>query len=164
VLARLGKVQGVERCLANRTGTLIRVTVAPTAERDKVAEEVLKVLAAANREPVRLTGAELRKALAGEEWRPPDELSAIEFRTLAVRRVRAFAADEKLARSVTEKLVRITEEHWDRIARKVKGQDTKTDWAARCARAAAAVADQAKGLLPAEQAERLRRQLTNPAR
>jgi hypothetical protein len=164
VLARLGKVKGVEQCLVNRSGTLIRVTVERTADRDKVADEVLKVLAGDNREPSRLTGDELRRALAAEQWRPPDELSAIEFRTLAVRRVRGFARAEKLDRGVTEKLVRITEEQWDRLAGKAKPRGAKSDWSARCMEAAAAVADQAKELLTAEQTDRLRRHLTDPTR
>jgi hypothetical protein len=157
VLARLDKIEGLERTLANRGGTLVRVTAAATADPTKVADEAARVLTEEGRDPVGLTGDELRQALAEQEWHGPEELSAIEFRTLALRRVRAFAEAEKLDPETTERLVKIAEEEWDRLA---GGGPPKagTDWERRCADFAAALVERAKTVLTAEQAERLRRE------
>jgi hypothetical protein len=90
VLARLDRIDGVERSYVNRTGTLLRLSVAPSADPERVAFEALKVLGEGNRNPARLASQALDQALEQEEWRAADrvnELSAIEFRTLAVRRV-----------------------------------------------------------------------------
>jgi hypothetical protein len=83
VLARLNKIDGVEKSFSNWPGTLLRISVAPSADRDKDAAAVREDLTKDNRKPVLLTGAELKQALEKEEWRMPGELSAIEFRTLA---------------------------------------------------------------------------------
>jgi hypothetical protein len=88
VLARLDQIDGVERSYANRTGTLIRVSVAPGADRNRVAGEVLKALGEGNRNVSRLADSELGRALEKEEWRDASrvrELSAIEYRTLVLR-------------------------------------------------------------------------------
>jgi hypothetical protein len=157
VLARLDKIKGVERSLANRAGTLIRVSLAETAKTDRVAEEALGVLAEGKAAPTRLTGDDLEQALAREDWREADELSAIEFRTLVVRKVRAFAQAEELNKETADKLVKIAEQEWDRQAttaakpRRAGG----TDWRARCVKFASAFLDRAKALLTARQVERL---------
>ena len=88
-------------------------------------------------------------------------MSGIEFRTLAVRRVRAFAESEKLDQETADKLVRIAEEECDRLARGADGARPKpagggTGWDARRAEFVSAFLDRAKDLLTAPQVERLR--------
>ena len=161
MLARLDRIEGVEGSRANRAGTLVRVSVAAAADPNRVAEEVGERLAEEGRSPARLTGDCLRQALAQEEWYGPEELLAVEFRTLAVRRVRTFAESEKLDQETADKLVRIAEEECDRLA---KGADTArpkpagggTGWDARRAEFASAFLDRAQDLLTAPQVERLR--------
>ena len=72
---------------------------------------------------VALAGDDLKRALEEEQWRETwriGELSAIEFRTLAMHWVKTFARDEKLKQEATNKLVAITKEQWDRIAEEAK--------------------------------------------
>lgn len=165
-LARLDKLEGVESSFANRTGTMIRVTVAAVAERDKVAAAVSKYLVGHKRAPVRLVGKELQSAIDKEEWRETRriaELSGIEFRTLSVDQVRDFAKSEKLHAKRTGKLVELAGEEWDRTAGQaigdVKAAAYSKDWSARCTRFAASFAGRAKGLLTAEQHARLKERL-----
>lgn len=162
-MAQLDKIQGVERSYANHTGDKVRVSVHTATHPDKVAEQVFKLLSDDKRNPKRVTGAELKQALDIEQWFEKeriDELSAIEFRTLGLRRVRTFAEKEKLDKEMAEKLVKIVEEEWDRLmkenARDKQKGSAKTDWAARCGKCAAAVVERGKSLLTAEQVERLR--------
>ena len=89
MLARLDRIDGVERSYADGTGTLLRLSVAASADPDKVASEAVGVLGE-ERTPSRLAGKELDEALAQTEWRDASrvrELSAIEFRTLVGRRL-----------------------------------------------------------------------------
>jgi hypothetical protein len=162
VLARLNKIDGVERSFSNRTGTLLRIAVAPSADRDKVAAAVREDLTRDNRKPVLLTGAELKEALEKEEWHLPGELSAIEFRTLALDRVKTFAQAEKLDTETAAKLVKIAEQQWERLAKAGDccGKNKQpADWLTQFQQFAVSVPEQAKELLPAEQAERLKQAL-----
>jgi hypothetical protein len=166
VLAQLDQVQGVKRSYANHTGDLVRVSVDIAAHPDKVAEQVCKLLNDDQRNPERVTGDEFQKAIGAEKWREKeriDELSAIEFRTLGLRRVRTFAEKEKLDKETTERLVKIVDDEWDRMAKGRSGNGEKgsaqTDWAAICGRCAAAVVERAKSVLSAEQVERLKHSL-----
>src|SRR5262249_24403232 len=93
--------------------------------------------------------------LAEETWYSPDELSAIEFQTLATREVRAFAEAEKLDENTTDRLVEMAEEEWERQA-KAAANAERPDWSARGAAVAGAFIDRAKGVLTAEQLERLK--------
>lgn len=161
MLARLDQIEGVERSRADRAGTLVCVSLAAAADPDKVAEQVAKVFAEEKRQSTRLTGEDLKQALAREKWYGPDELSAIEFRTLAVRRVRGFAESEKLDQDTAAKLVQIAEEEWDRLANAADSPERKrpgggTDWNARCVAFAAAFIGRAKDLLTPPQVERLK--------
>jgi hypothetical protein len=158
VLARLDRIKGVERSLANRAGILVRVSLAKTANPDQVAEKALGALAEEQAEPVRLAGDDLERALDREEWLEADELSAIEFRTLVVRNVRAFAKAEGLDEETGAKLVKIAEEVWDRQARTAATQRNRPggmDWRALCSTFASAFIDRAKDLLAPPQVERL---------
>lgn len=165
-LARLDKLEGVERSFANRTGTMARVTVSAAADREKVAGKVSKFLSDNERAPTRLSGDELARALGKEEWREAKriaELSAIEFRTLALGEARAFAEAEKLGAQATEKFVRLVEEEWDRTAGQavgdVKPESYAKEWSARCSRFATSLAKRAKGMVSDEQHARLKERL-----
>lgn len=163
VLARLNKIEGVEKSFANRTGTMLRICVAPSAERDKVVTEVREDLTEDNRKPVSLMGDEFKEALVKEKWSSPGDLSAIEFRTLALHRVKNFTESEKLDKETADKLMNLAEQQWDCIA---KGADCcekvqqPSDWLTQFNRFATAMPDQAKELLTAGQVERLREVLT----
>jgi hypothetical protein len=163
VLARLNKIGGVEKSFSNRTGTMVRISVGPSADRDKVAAAVSEDLTKDSRKPVLLAGDDLKQALVKEEWSSPGDLSAIEFRTFALHRVKTFADAEKLDKEASSKLVKIAEQQWERMA---KGGDCcgklkqPGDWLAQFKQFATSVPDQAKELLTAEQVERLRQVLT----
>jgi hypothetical protein len=160
VLAQLDKIPGVERTYANHMGNMIRVGLTTGANAGRIAEQVTKVLTQEKRTPVLLRDAELQQALDQERWRAAErvsELSLIEYRTLAVRLVRQFAQNEKLDKITTEKLVKITEDEWDRLGKESAAKDHgSVDWRARCTERAAAVVNRAKSVLTAEQIERLK--------
>jgi hypothetical protein len=87
VLARLDRLDGVERSYANRTGTLIRLTLRPGADADRVTADAAKTL---GEEDVERLG----ETPDGEEWRDVShirELSAIERRTLLLRALLVLA-------------------------------------------------------------------------
>lgn len=168
VLERLDKIDGVEASSANHTGTLIRISVKAGASRETVEAAVQKDLTAGKGNPTRLVGEELRKALQDEEWRGIDQigqLSAIEFRKLNLDRVKAFVEEEKLGKDVADKLLKLAETEWDRLAKAAETKEGsqpphEADWKGRCEQFGKAVAEQAKELLAAEQLERLRQALT----
>ncbi|MBX6311454.1 MAG: hypothetical protein IRY99_00795 [Isosphaeraceae bacterium] len=168
-LAALDKLEGAERSFANRTGTMIRVTVAAAADREKVAEGVRRILTGEDRKAVPLAGIELKRALEREEWRGKDrigELSAIEFRTLALHRVKSFATAEKLGQKATDKLMTIAEQQWERISKEA-GNDGATqpeEWANRCRKSLPVLLERVKNVLTAEQVERFKQTLTGQCR
>lgn len=85
-LADIDKIDGVSRSFSNWTGTRLRVSVAPTADREAVAARVRDYLARQQFGPTRIETHELAKALEAESWRSADrihELSSFEFRTHA---------------------------------------------------------------------------------
>lgn len=162
VFARLEKIAGVEKTRSNVPGTMIRVSIAASADREKVAEAVLKDLTEDTRSPLRLNDEELKQSLEKEQWRLPDELSSIEFRTLALDRVKGFADAAKLNQGVTDKLMKTTGELWDRLAQPAitKQSSGNTDWTAFGAEFIKALDEQTKGLLSTDERERLQQALT----
>jgi hypothetical protein len=165
VLASLDKLDGVEASSANYTGTMIRISAAPETDRDKVAEGVRKVLNEEDRKAVRLAGDELKRAVEQEEWRGAGrigELSAIEFHTLALHRVKTFAKAEKLDKKTADKLVEIAEQHWERVSKEAKadGATRPEDWGKRIRASLSVFLERAKGVLTAEQVERFEQTLT----
>jgi hypothetical protein len=161
-LAALDKLEGVEQSFANRTGTMIRVTIAASAERGKVAGAVSKYLAEKKRAPVQLAGDELKHALDKEEWRGTRriaELTAIEFRTLALGQVRKFAEAEKLDAKLAEKLVALAGEEFDRTAgqaiEEIKPASYNKAWMVRSMRFIVSFTERAEDLLTVEQQARL---------
>ena len=160
MLERLDQIDGVEASSANYTGTMIRISVSTAATREKVAEVVQKDLSAGNRKPARLNGVELKEALRKEEWRAIQQigqLSAIEFRTLALGRVKAFVEAEKLGEGVADKLLQLAEREWERLAEVNDSKEAKTPphWKGRYSQFATVFCEQARELLTADQRERL---------
>lgn len=167
VLASLDKIDGVEVSSTNYTGTMIRVSVTNANDRAKVAEAVGKVLVQNN--PVALDGDEFRQALQKEQWRETwrvGELSAIEFRTMGLYRIKTFAQTEKLDKATTDKLTKMAEDQWERLAQQARKEKATRpeDWRNRCKQCMAAFLEQAKEVLTTEQLERFRTTLTTPCR
>ncbi len=169
VLERLDKIDGVEASSANYTGTMIRITAKAGSDREKVAEAVQKDLAADKRNPTRITGDGLAKALKDEEWRGIDkigQLSATEFRKLNLDRVRAFTVEEKLDKDVADKLLKLAETEWDRLMTEADTKEGnqpphRTDWRGRCGEFAKVLVEKSKGLLTEDQHDRLGKSLTS---
>jgi hypothetical protein len=167
VLASLDKIDGVQASSTNYTGTLIRIAVARASDRAKVAEEVRKALA--ENEPVALTDDDLKTALAKEQWREAwrvGELSAIEFRTMALYRIKTFAQAEKLSKETTGSLMKIAEDQWERLAQEAKKEKATQpeDWANRCKKSIPSFLARAKEVLTDDQVERFKKTLTTPCR
>jgi hypothetical protein len=167
VLASLDRIDGVEASSTNYTGTLIRVSVTTAADRNKVAQAARKVLG--DNEPVALAGDELKTALAKEQWRQAGrvgELSAIEFRTIALYRIKTFARAEKLDKETTDKLLKMVGDLWESLAQEAK-KDRATqpeDWGKRGKKQLPVFLARAKEVLSAEQVERLKNTLMTPCR
>jgi hypothetical protein len=170
VLSGLDKLDGVAGSSANYTGTLVRVTLAPGADRAKVEAAARKALAEDAGEAVPLTGGDLRRALDQEHWRGASrigELSAVEFKAMALYRIRKFVAAEKLDQVTANKLVAIAEGQWQRVTKEAAAagkSPTPMEWGRRCKQAMPAVLADAKGVLTAEQTERLKEAFATPCR
>jgi hypothetical protein len=167
VLASLDRLDGVQASSTNYSGTLIRVSVTAATDRDKVAQAVRKVLADNN--PVALGSAELKAALAKEQWRQAGrvgELSAIEFRTLALYKIKTFAEAEQLDKETTDKLLKMVSDLWETLAQAAK-KDKATqpeDWGKRGKKQLPVFLAQAREVLSDEQVERLKQTLLTPCR
>ena len=169
LLTSLDKIDGVEASSANYTGTMIRISVTTTTDRDKVSEAVRKALTDEDRNAVRLAGDDLERALDREEWRGAGrigELSAIEFHTLALHRFKTFAKAEKLDKGTADKLVEIAEQQWERLSKEAnaEGMTRPEDWGKRIKASLPIFLERAKGILTAEQLERFKTTLTTPCR
>ncbi len=148
---------------------MLRVTVKTATQREQVAAVVDKELAAGNRQPVRIKRDELRMVLMAETWREKErigELSAIEFRKLAIDRVQAFSKGEKLPDDVAGKLLTLAEREWDRLAKAADTREAtqsphKTDWRKRGREFSKAFREQAQEPLTADQLTRLDRMITD---
>jgi hypothetical protein len=167
VLASLDKIAGVQASSTNYTGTMIRVSVTSATERAKVADEVRKVLTESK--PVVLSGDDYKTALNKEQWREAwrvGELSAIEFRTMALYRIKTFAQAEKLNKETTDKLVKMAEEQWERLTQEAK-EDKATqpeNWRSRCKESIPRFLVRTKEVLSDEQVERFKKTLMTPCR
>ena len=167
VLASLDKIDGVQASSTNFTGTMIRIAVNSAADRAKVVEEVRKVLA--ENKPVALMGDELKLVLQKEEWREAwrvGELSAIEFRTMALYRIKTFAQVEKLDKETMDKLTKMAEDQWERLAQEAKKEKATQpeDWGNRCRKAIPIFLARAKDVLTGDQVERFKQSLTGQCR
>jgi hypothetical protein len=164
VLEQLDKIDGVEASSANHTGTMLRISAKPGTDREKVAGVVQKRLAGDNRNPLRLKEDELEAALEKERWRTKEqigELTAFEFRKLALDRVTAFIHREKVADKTAGPLLEIAEALWDRLAQQAERKEPKQlphriDWKRRCREFATAFTEEAKGLLSSDQRQRFK--------
>jgi hypothetical protein len=167
VLESLDKIGGVLASSANYTGTMIRILVKTGSDRDKVAERVRKILEENGGRPLAFVNGDLKRALEQEQWRDArhiGELSAIEFHTLVLHRIRSFAKAEKLNPKTADKLAKIAEEQWRRIINEAKkdGVTQPKDLGNRVKKALPAFLECAKEVLSAEQAERFKQALTCP--
>jgi copper chaperone CopZ len=168
VLERVDKIDGVEASAANYTGTLLRISVKAEANREKVTAAVRQVLAENN--PVALAGDALKKtALQKEQWRETrrvGELSAIEFRALALYRIMTFAQAEKLNKETTDKLVKMAQDQWDRLAQEAKKANATRpeDWGNRFKQAIPEFLSRAKEVLGDEPVGRFKKALLTPCR
>lgn len=164
MLEQLDKINGVEASSANHTGTMLRISVKTGTDREKVAEVVRKRLAGDDRKPVRLKGDELKAALDKERWRTKErigELTTMEFRKLALDRIRDFIQREKVADETAAKLLKIAEVQWDRLAQHAEIKEPKQlphkiDWKRRCREFATAFTEKAEGLLTPIQRQRFK--------
>ncbi len=167
VLASLDKIDGVEASSTNYTGTIIRVSVTHAKQRTKVAEEARKILA--ENKPIPLVGDELKTALRKERWRETarvGELSIIEFRTLALYRIKTFAQAEKLNKETTDKLTKILEDHLEGFTQEAKKQRVTRpeDLANRGKKSIPTFFGRAREVLSDEQIERFKKTLMTPCR
>ena len=167
VLASLDKIDGVQASSTNYTGTMIRVAVTSAADRARVADEARKVLA--ENMPVALAGDELKRTLEMEQWRETwrvGELSAIEFHTMALHRVKTFARAEKLDKETTDTLTKMAEDQWERLAQEAKGEKANRpeEWGNRCKKSIPVFLARAREVLTDDQLERFKKALTGPCR
>lgn len=117
--------------------------------------------------PKRLVGAEFENALRKEAWRGIDrvgELTAIEYRKVSLDRLKTFAQQENLTAEATHKLLKLSEAHWDRIAKAADAKEGslpphKVDWSSRRAKFVQAMELDSAGILTAEQLARLKQEL-----
>jgi hypothetical protein len=164
VLQRLDSIEGVAKASANHTGTMIRVTLTSPNKLEEVAEIVAKDLVAENFQPQRINGDEAQNALERQAWRGPErirELSAIEFRQLALRAIDDFSKNENLTEEVTAKLRQSAEKRWDRLADEAEPRDSgklpdQTDWRKRFRDFASAFFEDAQPILTDSQFSRLK--------
>jgi uncharacterized protein HemX len=79
VLARLNQIVGVEYSFVNASGTLIRLSLLPGADPDRVAEEAQRVLNEQVEDgvPEQLSGAAASAPLHGEEWQDTHRLAEL---------------------------------------------------------------------------------------
>ena len=86
------------------------------------------------------------------------ELSAIEFRKLALDRVQQFAEKEKLGLDLSKQLVKLAEREWDRLGKDADAKlpPHRADWSGRCKKFAEVFIEKAKGMLTGPQHDRLK--------
>jgi hypothetical protein len=166
VLSQTDGLAGVSHSYSNWTGTRLRISAAPGADRDKVAERARALLSADGRNPIRVDGSEFAHALQGEDWHSAArlvDLSSYEFRTIAKRRLAAFADAEGLDAGHRDKLVALVDQLWDRSAEGLDQPATQPGaygeyWRARLDRFIGAYAERARDVLTPEQLQKLLRQ------
>lgn len=166
VLARIDRVDGVSRSFANWTGTRLRISAAPGADRNAVADRVAAQLSADGRRPVRVDGSEFGQTLQREDWHSAErlvDLSSYEFRTIAKRRLAAFADDEGLDSDRRKKLLNLVDDFWERSAEGLDKPGSEAGaygqyWRARLDGFIGAYAEPARDILTQQQLHKLLRQ------
>lgn len=166
VLARIDRVDGVSRSFTNWTGTRLRISAAPGADRTIVADRVGSLLSADGRKPVRVDGIEFTQALEREDWHSAArlvDLSSYEFRTIAKRRLAAFAGAERLDSRQREKLLGLVDQLWERSAEGLDQPGSEDGaygkyWRARLDQFIGAFAERARDVLTPQQVQKLLRQ------
>jgi hypothetical protein len=105
VLARLGQIDGVENSYVNESGTLIRLSLRPGVDAERVATEVRRTLKeqVEDRTAVRLGGGEASAALRREEWRDERRVAAsvaAEMQAAEMRAAEGQSSEESPLRGV----------------------------------------------------------------
>lgn len=162
-MAQVNRIEGVSQSYSNWTGTILRISARPGADRDAVAERVLAFLAADGQDPGRVQGAEVATSLRNEDWRDLSritDLSSYEFKTVAKRRINAFADNEKLDSTQREKLLNIVDGLWDKSgvglgSPRLDAAEYAAYWQNRREKFVAAYLERARELLTPEQVQRL---------
>ncbi len=88
MLARLDQIPDIDKSFANRSGTLLRLSLVASADATNAARSVSEVLQAEYGGSTQLSGVALTTAIDGEEWRDGTrihELSMIERQLLVSR-------------------------------------------------------------------------------
>ena len=166
VLARIDRVDGVSRSFTNWTGTRLRISIAPAADRSMVADRVGSLLSADERQPARVDGNKVAQALQHESWYSAArlvDLSSYEFRTIAKRRLAAFADAERLDADRRERLLRLVDQLWERSAEGLDQPGSGNGaygqyWRARLDQFIGAYAERAREILTPPQVQKLLRQ------
>src|SRR5262249_5145484 len=89
-----------------------------------------------------------------------------EFRTMALYQVKTFAQAEKLDKETTDKLAKVAEDQWERLAQEVKEEKATQpeDWGNRCRKAIPVFLARAREVITNDQVERFKKALTTPCR
>ena len=162
-LVRIEKMKGVSRAYSNWTGTRLRISVAPTADRETVASEVINSLAQQEHAPTRMQGKELVQVMKDDQWYSVDgirDLSLFEFRTYTKHRLTLFSQSEGLDKAKADKLLEVADELWDEVAKSKDGPPIDQEgyaafWHDHIGRIKAALLERAADTLTADQLARL---------
>ncbi len=160
MLAQLDKLDGVEAAMANRSGSLVRVRLADGSPPDQVAAAVSEVFASQGRKAKRLTGAEAGTALEQEEWRDVNsvgELSLIEARTIFTRRIEQFIESSGLDDAPAGRLRELSQQVLDEFPTTDSKYDNPSEYRRDLNDR---LLEGSAPILPPEQQEQLRQQLT----
>jgi mercuric ion transport protein len=166
VLSRMDRVPGVSHSFSNWTGTRLRISAAPGADRDAVAERVQSSLSGDGRQPIRLDENQLTQVLQTEDWHSAAalvDLSSYEFRTIAKWRLAAFADAEQFDFDRRDKLLKLVDQLWERSAQGLDQPGSEAGaysqyWHARLDQFIGAYTERARDVLTPEQVQKLLRQ------
>ena len=158
MLEQLEEIEGVVSAMANHTGTLVRVSLTDSADRQLVASELASILKKQNRKPKQLFGDDVAKAITDEQWRVTErigELSEIEFRTVFSRRVDEFIEEQDLDEETVSKLTNFSQD----VLNETEKSDSNTAWVDFCQGLARRMLEKAKLILSDEELDALEAKL-----
>lgn len=118
-LAQIDGFEGVLRSYTNWTGTALRISLSPGADRDQVARTVRDYLASVRYEPNPLPEEMLAKSLKSEDWRGVErvfELTSYEYHTFSRQQIGDFADEQGLDQSKKARLLALVDGVWAKVA------------------------------------------------